>query len=517
MPDTSRVSDAAAPHLSRAAAHGAGTSWCSKVKTRHPGESNSELGSTARRGGNEMNRESSSAGAALVNALRQRLGGTVLVPQDQQFDAGRRVWNAAIDRSPAAIIVCQDAEDVALALRVAAEHGIPVTVRGGGYNIAGRSVVDGAVLLDLSRMRQVCVNAEARMASVQGGARWSDVDIATAKSGLATTGGVISGTGVGGLTQGGGTGWLMRRYGLTLDNLLAAGAVLADGRSVRASPEDDADLFYALRGGGGGFGVVTSFEFRLHPVTQVLAGLVIRPASEARAALQIYAQYAAQAPEEFCGMAILTHAPPLPFLETSWHGRPVVIYAFCWSGDVAAGERSLEMLRRSGSPLAEHVGPLAYSKWQQMMDPAAPSGRYNYWKNTTYQALDDATIDLLAASAEDLPSRETEIHLQHLGGAIARVPEQETAFASRSARFYINLLGATTAADEFATMRDRVRRLYDRFAKPALPTRLPNFVSQDDGDLTLRMEGSQAARLTALRKRYDPGGVFALPSSAANR
>jgi len=347
---------------------------------------------------------------AVIAALRAHLSGsgTLVLPGDPGYALGRAVWNAGIDRHPAGILVCGDAEDVAVAVRIAANHGVAVTVRGGGHNVAGRSVADGALLLDLSRMRRVEVNADKAVASAQGGAWWHDLDSATQQFGLATTGGMISSTGVGGLTLGGGAGWLMRRHGLASDNLKAADVVLADSRIVRASAEEHPDLFWALRGGAGGLGVVTSFEFRIHPLTQVLAGLVIRPAAAAGQVLREFRDFTANAPDEFCSMTVLAHAPPLPFLDPKWHGQPVVITAMCWCGDLAAGERVLEPLRRSGAPLAEHVGPMPYLNWQHALDPSAPPGRYHYWKTANFAALDEATIDLLAGAATELPSAQSE-------------------------------------------------------------------------------------------------------------
>ena len=290
----------------------------------------------------------------VIAALRGHLsdGARLLLADDPDYALGRKVWNAGIDRHPAAILVCGDAEDAALAVRVAANHGVVVTVRGGGHNVAGRSVQDGALLLDLSRMRRVEVNAHRAVVTAQGGALWHDLDTATQRFGLATTGGMVSSTGVGGLTMGGGSGWLMRRHGLAIDNLKAADVVLADSRIVRASAEEHPDLFWALRGGAGGLGVVTSFEFQLHPLTQVLAGLVVRPASAAAEVLREFRDFTAAAPDEFCSMTVLAHAPPLPFLDPQWHGQPVVISALCWCGDLAAGERILAPLRAS----AHHSG-----------------------------------------------------------------------------------------------------------------------------------------------------------------
>jgi len=455
-----------------------------------------------------MTAESDSQRIAFINALQQRLLGRTLRPADRDYAAARRIWNAAIDSRPAAIVACTDAEDAAVAVRIAGEHGIAVAVRGGGHNVAGRSLVDGALLLDLSRMRGVTVNAEVRLAAVQGGALWHDVDVATTRLGLATTGGLVSSTGVGGFTLGGGTGWLMRRHGLAIDNLSAAGVVLADGRFVRASIEEHSELFWALRGGAGGLGIVTSFEFQLHPLQQVLAGLVIHPADNARDVLRTFRDFAAQAPDEFCGLCVLVHAPPLPFLDAAWYGRPVAILALCWCGEIAGGERALAPLRRSGSPLADHVGPIPYVVWQHLQDPGAPLGRYQYWKTASYARLSDSTLDVLAEAVNQLPTRQTEIHVQHLGGAVARVPVADTAFPHREAAFFVNLIGCTPWPEEYPLLRERIRVLHEQIALGGLPSLLPNFSNEDDGEVTARFEQAHAERIAAIRRRYDPTGMF---------
>lgn len=455
-----------------------------------------------------MTTELSPIQTKVSDALSRRLRGAVVRPDDARFATGRRIWNAAIDRHPAALVLCDDAEDVALAVRIAADHGAGVTVRGGGHNVAGRSVADGALLIDLSCMRGVVINRRAKVAVVQGGALWHDVDVATAAAGLATTGGLVSSTGVGGLTLGGGTGWLMRRHGLAIDNLLAAGVVLADGRFVRASAADSAELFYGLRGGAGGFGVVTSFEFQLHPLRQVLAGLIVRRAAEASDALRTFRDFASTAPDEFCGVTVIAHAPPLPFLPASWHGQPVVISALCWCGELGAGELALQPLHRFGSPLAVRIGPTPYVQWQHVLDGSAPAGRWQYWKNVTFDSLSDATISVLASAADDLPTRYSEIHVQHLGGAVERAAEADTAFASRRAGFFVNLVGVTPWAEEFAELRERVRRLHDRLTPSALPGLLPNFSDRDDGNVTARLDAARAQRIGSLRQRYDPQGLF---------
>jgi FAD/FMN-containing dehydrogenase len=447
--------------------------------------------------------------ANLLRDLGGKIRGAILRPEDEPFEAARRVWNAAIDRRPAAIVVCADENDVVLALRAAVERGLPVTVRGGGHNVAGRAVADESLLLDLSRMRRVTVDARSQIAIVQGGALWRDVDVATAEHALATTGGLVSSTGVGGFTLGGGTGWLMRQHGLAIDNLVGATVVLADGRVVHASVNDHADLFYGLRGGAGGFGVVTAFEFKVYPLREVLAGLLIRPAADARTTLREFRDFALQAPDDYCGMIILTAAPPLPFLDSAWHGRPVVIHALCWSGDAAAGQRALEPLRRSGTLLADHIGQMPYVQWQHLLDVGAPPGRYNYWKTASYAGLSEATIELLAQAVNDPPTRLTEIHVQHLGGAVARIPEADTAFSARSAQFFMNVVGVTELSDEYAVLRARVRDLYGQLTRESLSSLLPNFSDEDDGDVTVRFGAAQRARIQSIRRQYDPSGAFA--------
>jgi FAD/FMN-containing dehydrogenase len=455
-----------------------------------------------------MARDPSPLQPQALKALQSHVRGELLLPGDVRYAIGRRCWNASIDRRPSAIVRCKDAEDVTQTLRIATEYGLPVTVRGGGHNVAGRGLADEALLLDLSPMRAVSVHAESRMAEVQGGALWHDVDVASARSGLATTGGLVSSTGVGGFTLGGGAGWLMRRCGLAIDNLRAASVVLADGRFVRASTEEHADLFWGLRGGGGGLGVVTGLEFALHPVRQVYAGVVIRPAAEAALLLRTFRDFTAEAPDAFCGLVALVHAPTLPFLDAAWYGRPVAITALCWSGDPGLAEDVLAPLRRVGSPIADHLGPMPYVQWQHLQDVGAPSGRHHYWKTASYRALPDATIETLAAAALSLPTSLSEIHVQHLGGAVARIPSEETSFAQRDASFFVNLIGVTQWAEEFPLLRERVRALHGRIAGGSLPGLLPNFTDRDDGCVAEQLGPAFAERLQALRRRYDPTGRF---------
>ncbi len=445
--------------------------------------------------------------ASVLDAFRSRLRGTICVPGDAGYDAARRVWNGAIDRRPSCIIGCADAEDVSHAVRIAADNGLPLTIRGGGHSVAGRSIRDGALLLDLSRLRNVSVNRELQIATVQGGATWRDVDGATAIDGLATTGGLVSSTGVGGFTLGGGAGWLMRKYGLACDNVRGAGVVLADGRFVRASAHEHADLYWGLRGGGGGLGVVTSFEFQLHPLREVLAGLIVHSGEHALEALRAFRDFAANAPDEFCAIAVIAHAPPLPFIDKAWHGRPVVMFAVCWSGELAAGKQALAPLRGYGQPVVDHVAPMAYAHWQQLQDPGAPRGHYYYWKTANYSALSDSTLMEFAAMADHLPTMRSEIHVQHMGGAIARFAAEDSAFAHRNAQFFVNFIGMTDTADAVDRLRERVRALYETAARDALPGTLTNFTDQDDSDVARRF-GQFAGRLEGLRRKYDPAGTL---------
>jgi FAD binding domain len=455
-----------------------------------------------------MNDESTILKPSVLEALRSRLRGTSLVRGDGGYDIARRVWNGAIDRHPSCIVSCADAEDVSHAMRIAADHGLRMTVRGGGHNVAGRSIRDGWLLLDLSRLRHVSVNRELRVATVQGGALWRDVDRATALEGLATTGGLISTTGVGGFTLGGGAGWLMRKHGLACDNLRSAGVVLADGRFVRASPQEHADLYWGLRGGAGGLGVVTSFDFQLHPLREVLAGLVVHSAEHAVEALRTFRDFAAGAPDEFCGVAVIAHAPPLPFLDPDWHGRPVVMFAMCWSGDLVAGEAALAALRGHGQPVVDHVGRMPYAQWQQIQDPLAPRGHYYYWKTANYSALSDHTVDDLAAMAYRLPTMRSEIHLQHMGGAVSRYAAEDSAFAHRNTPFFVNFIGVTDAASAAGSLREGIRALHDKASREALPGILTNFAGQDDSDKVRRFGLQNANRLEALRKKCDPAGTL---------
>jgi hypothetical protein len=377
------------------------------------------------------------------------LQGNAIGADGGEYEAARRLWNCCIDRRPAAIARPRSASEVAAILRAAREAGREVTVRCGGHSPPGRSVADGAVLIDLSLMREVSVDPEARTARVGGPALWANLDGATAPLGLATTGGMISYTGVGGLTLGGGIGHLMRKHGLAIDNLLSAEVVLADGRAVRASQRENPDLFWALRGGGGNFGIVTQFEFRLHPVKNVLGGMVLYPASHARPTLGFFREFTAGAPDELTTLLVFLTAPPAPFIPPHLQGTPMVAIAACWCGPLARGAEVLQPLRSLGPPAVDLLAEMPYVALQSMFDPSAPHGLRYYMKSVYFEDLSYRVVEAIADGATPMPSPLSQVHLHHFGGAVSRVPAEATAYANRGARYALNIIPAWTepAAD----------------------------------------------------------------------
>ncbi|HEY3520632.1 MAG TPA: FAD-binding oxidoreductase [Rhodanobacteraceae bacterium] len=442
-------------------------------------------------------------------ALAAALRGKLLSPGDVVYEERRHVWNGAIDRRPPAIAQCADAEDVGVAIKFCAREHLPMTVRGGGHNVAGLAVRDGALMLDLGPMNHVEVDAQARIARVEGGALWRDVDAATQAHGLATTGGFVSTTGVGGYTLGGGVGWLMRRAGLAIDNLLEADVVLADGRSIVANERQHADLFWGLRGGAGGLGVVTRFAFRLHEVGNVLAGAVFHPVTAAPGLLKAFRAFAADAPDECTLMLAFLTAPPAPFLPAHVHGTPIVALAWCWSGDPAHGEQVLAPLTGFGEPLGRVGGIVPYAAWQQTFDSHAAAGDHYYWTTSQFDAFDDAMIDALVPLASAAPDPLCEVHVHHLGGAVSRIPGDATAFSHRDAPFFINVIGHTAAAENFAAVRDWTRGLHAALAPWARAGIQPNFAGEVT-DLNSRAhDAGTQTKLAALRAHYDPDGLLA--------
>jgi FAD/FMN-containing dehydrogenase len=377
---------------------------------------------------------------ATITALGASLRGTVALPGDDGYDAARTIWNAMVDRRPGLVVRCVGAADVIHAVKLARDERLLVAVRSGGHNIAGSAVAEGGLLIDLSLMKSVWIDPVSRTARVEPGATLADFDKEAQAFALATPLGINSTTGVAGLTLGGGFGWTTRKFGLTIDNLISADVVTADGKLVRASEKENPDLFWALRGGGGNFGIVTSFEFKLHPLgPEVLSGLIVHPLEHAAELLPSFRRIANEAPDELTTWVVMRKAPPLPFLPAEWHGKDVLVFAACYSGDMKEGEKALAPLRALGHPIADVISPHPFTGWQTAFDPLLTQGARNYWKSHDFADLSDAAIEVILDGARALPSPESEIFIAHVGGAMARVASAATAFTNRAAHFIMNV------------------------------------------------------------------------------
>jgi FAD/FMN-containing dehydrogenase len=447
--------------------------------------------------------------AATIETLKTGMSGPVILPDEPGYDAARRIWNAMIDKHPAIIARCSGVADVMHAVRVARDEGLLVSVRGGGHNIAGSALCDQGLTIDLSGMRSVHIDPEARRAYVEPGATLADLDHEAQAFGLATPVGINSTTGIAGLTLGGGFGWLTRKYGLTVDNLLAAEVVTADGKRIRASAEEHPDLFWAIRGGGGNFGIVTQFVFALHEVgPTVLCGLVVYPFEQAESVLTRYRAYVETIPDELCVWAVLRKAPPLPFLPDAVHGREVVIFAFMHSGDIDEGQRLVEPIHHFGDPIGEHVGPAPYSAWQQGFDPLLTPGARNYWKSHNFDALSDEVIATVISYAGKLPSPQCEIFIALLGGEANRVASDATAYAHRDVKFVMNVHGRWDSAAEDDDCVSWSREFFEAARPYASGGVYVNFMSADEIDRVAAAYGANYERLARIKQRYDPDNLF---------
>ena len=450
-------------------------------------------------------------GTDTLDTLRQSLRGAVCLPEEAGYDEARTIWNAMIDRHPGAVVRCKGASDIIRAVTFAREHGVLLAVRAGGHNIAGNAVCEAGLLLDLSLMRSVRVDPVRRTALVEPGATLGDFDREAQAFGLATPLGINSTTGVAGLTLGGGFGWLSRKFGLSIDNLVSADVVTADGKLEKASTTENSDLFWALRGGGGNFGVVSSFEFGLHPVgPMVLSGLIVHPFAQARELLAGYRQVAAKAPDELTQWVVLRKAPPLPFLPANVHGKEILVFAVCYVGDEREGNRALEPLRSLGTPIADVVGMQPFTAWQSAFDPLLTPGAYNYWKSHNFVELGDGLLDVLINQVGMLPTAECEIFIGQLGGAAGRVAPDAMAYPHRNANFAMNVHTRwREPADERRSI-DWARKLFAEAAPYATGGVYVNFMPEDETDRVSSAYGANYARLAALKAKYDPDNLFRL-------
>ena len=445
-----------------------------------------------------------------LEAFRSSLRGELLLAGDPGYDEARALWNAMIDRRPALIVRCAGDADVKRCLKLAREHSLRFSVRGGGHNIAGKAANDGGLMIDLSAMNSVHVDPVNRTAWVGPGATLGDVDHETQVFGLATPTGINSTTGIAGLTLGGGFGWLSRKYGLTADNLLSVVVVTADGETVMASETENADLFWGIRGGGGNFGIVTLFQFRLYPVgPEVLSGLVVYRGEDAGEVLRFYRGFAAQAPDALSCWPVLRKAPPLPFLPKEVHGTDVLIIALLYAGDMQEGERLLQPLRQFGDPIADVVSPHQFAAFQQAFDPLLTPGLRNYWKSHNFTELTDETIDTVVKYAGSLPTAHCEIFVAQLGGAVNRVAPDAMAYGHRDTNFVMNVHTRWEDAAQDDECIAWARDFFDATAPMATGGVYVNFVSEDEG----REQASYGAnydRLVALKNKYDPTNFFRL-------
>jgi FAD/FMN-containing dehydrogenase len=448
-----------------------------------------------------------------IEQLAGSLEGELIAPGHAAYDEARRIWNGAIDRRPACIARCTGVADVVVAVRFARERDLLVAVRSGGHGVGGQALCEGGLVIDLSPMKGIRVDPAARSARAQAGVLWGELDRETQLFGLATVGGIVTHTGIAGLTLGGGIGWLMRKHGATVDNLLSADVVTAQGEIVTASEAENADLFWAIRGGGGNFGIVTSFEYRLHPVGPiVLAGPVFHPLEDAPEVLRFYREFIAAAPDELTTIFDLSVPPPLPFLPEEVRGRPVVMVGACYAGSPDEGAEVVRPLKQFGRPIADLLEPKPYTALQSMFDPLVPHGWHRYWKSVELPPLTDEAIDTLVEHSLALTSPKSYCIVFQLGGALARVGEAETAFSQRDATHNVNINAVWTEDDPDADRHIAwAQDFFDAMKPHAVGRVYLNFLGEEGG---YRVRQAYSARnyerLVELKRDYDPTNFFRL-------
>lgn len=450
---------------------------------------------------------------AAIRAFEARLSGSLIRPSDAEYDQARRVWNGMIDRYPALIARCTGVSDVIAAVNFAREQNLLVAVRGGGHNVAGTATCDGGLVIDLSPMKGIQVDPNARTARAQAGVVWGELDRETQRFGLVTPGGEVSETGIAGLTLSGGMGYLRRKYGLSCDNLISADVVTADGRFLKASADETPDLFWGIRGGGGNFGIVTSFEYRLHPLgPEVMAASVIYPYEQAETVLRAWRDYTADLPDEVTSACNIWSVPAIPDFPEVWHNQVVIMVEGLYAGTIEDGKRALQPLREFGTPLADLSGPTRFTALQSEFDSFVPAGNLYYWKSINLDALTDDVVDLTLEAGMNRPTAQTLFVIRHLGGAINRVGAEETAYGDRSALY--NLSFDTCWIDPADTERciAWTRAVWEQAAQhtsKGVYLNFPGFLEEGDA-LLRRAYGTNYDRLVALKTKYDPDNLFRL-------
>jgi FAD/FMN-containing dehydrogenase len=454
--------------------------------------------------------DTAALGEATVQELREALRGELVLPGEPAYEEARSVWNGMIDRRPALIARCAGTSDVIAAVGFARSEGLTVAVRGGGHNVAGNATCDGGLVIDLAPMKAAHVDADARTVKAQGGLTWGELDKETQAFGMATTGGLVTTTGIAGFTLGGGIGWLMRKHGLACDNLIAAEVVTADGQTVHASEADNAELLWGLRGGGGNFGVVTEFEYQLHPVPQVLGGLVAWPAYAARDVLRFWRDWVRDTPDELCTLAAFLYAPPEPFVPPEVVGHPIVAIVCCHLDPEGSAEDDVQALR-SLEPALDVLGPMPYTAIQGLFDAGAPRGSRNYWRSGYLDTLSDDAIDAILTFTDKIPAPMGQFHIHQLGGAMSRVPARATAFGNRNAGFLLNYIGLWLDRADDEPGSAWVCAASEAMEPYSTGARYVNFLA-DEGEAGVRSayEAETYTRLQNLKARYDPTNFFHL-------
>ena len=438
---------------------------------------------------------------AAIEELKKQVRGEVLQPADAGYDEARTIYNAMIDRRPAVIVRCSGTADAAACVRFAREHDLPLSIRGGGHNVAGNAVCDGGLMLHMGKLRGVRVDVKNRTATAQPGVTLGDYDRATTSLDLVTPVGVVSGTGIAGLTLGGGLGWLMGKYGLACDNLIGAEVVTAEGKIVQASETENADLLWGLRGGGGNFGVVTEFRYRLYPLEPTIAGLLIYPLEKSKEVLCFFREITPQCPDELAVAAALLNTPD---------GLPACGLVVCYNGDPKQGEKVLAPIRAFGPPVADAVGPVPFIQHQSLFDPAYPPGRFHYWKAGFMNALPEEAMEVAIEHFARRPSPMAALMFEHMHGAASRVPAEATAFAHRFNHYNFSAFGVWENASDNDVNRKWVQDFWQA-ARPYLSGRAyVNYLSQEGADRVREAYGPNYERLATLKKKYDPTNFFRL-------
>jgi FAD/FMN-containing dehydrogenase len=446
-----------------------------------------------------------------LEAFAAGLRSPVFWPGDAGYDEACRIWNAMIERRPALVVRPRDPADVAACVRFARDSGLPLSVRGGGHNIAGTALCAGGVMIDFSTHKEVDVDPSAARVRAQPGATWADLDRATQAFGLVVPGGIVSATGVAGFTLGGGFGWVTRRYGFAADQLVAADLVTADGQARRASATHNPDLFWAIRGGGGNFGLVTSFEFEAQPHgPEVVAGLVLHPMARAKEVLALFREATARAPDGLCHLLIMRKAPPLPIIPAEAHGAPVAGIAVCYSGPLEEGEELVAPIKRFGQPLVDTIAAKPFVAHQQFLDTGQPFGRRYYWKSEYFDALPEGADGTIIAHAAAITSPHSAVLCMHLGGAAARRPADETAVGNRTAAYVLNMQGAWEDAAEDASHVAWARDFWSAMRPFSSGGTYVNFLTEDADDERVRAAYGPALydRLARIKAKYDPDNLF---------